>query len=122
MASYVGDGYTYNLPLLRNKVKPVTPVLSVMQEVQQPQPVSKVPKKKERVEEDYTVYLEPEDIQHDIKYIPPPNREQPKPMQQHVPKDSSEKEIKRLKKIIEKQQKTIDLLIAKYVKPTSNSI
>ena len=116
MASYVGDGYTYNLPLLRNKVKPVIQEIPVMQETPQQQPVCKVPKKKERVEEDYTVYLEPEDIQHDIKYIPPPNREQTKPMQQHVAKDSSEKEIKRLKKIIEKQQKTIDLLIAKYVK------
>jgi hypothetical protein len=114
MASYVGDGYTYNLPLLRNKVKPVTQELQETPQ-QQPQPVSKVPKKKERVEEDYTVYLEPEDIQHDIKYIPPPNRE-PRPLAPPAPKDSPEKEIKRLKKIIEKQQKTIDLLIAKYVK------
>jgi hypothetical protein len=112
MASYVGDGYTYNLPLLRNKVKQV---IQEVQETPQQQPVCKVPKKKERVEEDYTVYLEPEDIQHDIKYIPPPNRE-PRPQAPPAPKDSSEKEIKRLKKIIEKQQKTIDLLIAKYVK------
>jgi hypothetical protein len=124
MASYVGDGYTYDLTVIKSRLSHAAsePVAAIPAAVALPKSKSKT-----KVEEDYMVYLEPEDIDNqDIKYIPPPNAA-PAPVQVPgvVPKAqdlSKDKEIKRLKKVIKQQQETINMLIAKYVKPMQASM